>query len=520
METRGPAGAPRNAFDKATVTSEFQSELPPKRSETVIALALTLALLPTKPAHATADVPPVPSTQPAEATARSDSKKESTISVHRGSLANAVDAQGYFEPAEPYDLRIRPKVYAGELTIKSIAANGAAVKKGDIILEIDPATIDKQLAAVDNEVAAAHANLAKSQADAKIGQAQDELALKMQTEATQRAEDEVKWFHDVDGPNLLLQNEQGVKNVKANVDDQQDELNELKKMYKSDDLTTDTADIVVKRAVRNLENTKIALKIATENAQKVKDYIYPARKENVLEAAKQSEQQLEALKAAQAQSKVLRETGLATTTAGAKAADERLADLRADKEKLTVRAPADGVVLYGQFAGGAFQNTDERSLRPGERIAAQQAVVTFYTPGKLRLHVDLPEAKFFEIHPGSRATIKPVAFADEKVEGTCDHAPGIPVNTQQGPVYPLTISCSEVDPKLVPGMRGNVHVESHAAELAILVPNSAVADGHVWVKTEDGIERHDVVVGKSDGKHTEIKRGLNDGDEILVEAQK
>lgn len=486
----------------------------------MIALALTLALLPTQPAHGTTERPDVATTQSDHAPSSTDAKKPSTVSVHRGSLGGAVDAQGYFEPAEPYDLRIRPKVYQGELAIKSIVPNGAPVKKGDVILEIDPATIDKQLAALENEVAAAHANLTKAQADAKIGQEQDALSMKIQTEATQRADDEVKWFHDVDGPNLLLQNQQGVKNVQASVDDQQDELNELKKMYKSDDLTTDTADIVVKRAVRNLENSKIALKITTENAQKVKDYVYPARKEAVLEAAKQSEQQLESLKAAQAQAKVLRETGLVTATAGSKAADERLSDLKADKEKLTVRAPADGVVLYGQFAGGGFQNTDERNLRPGERIAAQQSVVTFFTPGKLRLHLDLPEAKFFAMHAGSKATIKPVAFAGEKFAGVCDHAPGVPLTTQQGPIYPLTISCDDVDTKLVPGMRADAHVEPSEAEVAILVPSSAVADGHVWIKTEDGIERHDVVVGKSDGKRTEIKQGLNDGDEILVEAQK
>lgn len=486
----------------------------------MIALALTLALLPSQQAPGSTERPDVATTQSAQAPASSESKKQATVSVHRGSLGGAVDAQGYLEPAEPYDLRIRPKLYQGELAIQSIVANGAAVKKGDVILQIDPATIDKQLAALENEVAAAHANLTKAQADAKIGQEGDELAMKMQTEATQRAHDEVKWFHDVDGPNLLLQNEQGVKNVKANLDDQQDELNELKKMYKSDDLTTDTADIVVKRAVRNLENTKIALKITTENAQKVKDYVYPARKEGVLEAAQQAEQQLDALKAAQAQTKVLRETGLVTATAGAKAADERLADLKADKEKLTVRAPADGVVLYGQFAVGGFQNTDEHNLRPGERIAAQQAVITFFTPGKLRLHLDLPEAKFFAMHAGSKATIKPVAFTDEKFEGVCDHAPGVPLTTQQGPIYPLTISCEQVDTKLVPGMRADARVEPSEAEAAILVPSSAVADGHVWIKTEEGIEQRDVVVGKSDGKHTQIKQGLNDGDEILVEAQK
>lgn len=482
-------------------------------------LIFLLALLPMSLTSGKADAPSATATKPSE---RSTSEKhaEPTTVVHRGSLAGDVEAQGYFEPVDQFDVRIRPKVYNGELKIKTIASNGATVKKGDVLLEIDPEAIDKQLDASQNEDEAAHAALTRAEADAKIGEAQEELALKQYTEAAQRAEDEIKWFQNVDGPNILLETEQGVKNVKAAVDDQQDELNELKKMYKSDDLTTDTADIVVKRAVRNLENLQISLKMATEQADKVKSVTYPVRKQQVLDAAKQAEQQLDLLKAAQAQSKVLRVTGLASTTAAARAADEHLADLKSDKEALTVCAPADGAVLYGQFAGGAFQNSDERSLRPGEKIAAQQVVMLFYTPGKLRLHLDLPESKFFEMHPGASATIAPVAYPDEKIEGTCRHDPAIDVSTQQGPQYNLTIACKDVDAKLVPGMRANVHVHPPESQIAVLVPNSAVADGHIWVKTEDGVERRDVVIGKSDAKQTEIQKGLNEGDEIFVEARK
>jgi multidrug efflux pump subunit AcrA (membrane-fusion protein) len=482
------------------------------------ALALIFALLPMNVSHSSGDTPTPAGTRPAEHSSATDSKSP-TVVVHRGSLAPDVEAQGYFEPQEPFDVRVRPKVYAGEFTIKQIAPNGSAVKKGDVLLEIDPETIDRQLSASENDVAAAHAALTRAETDVKIEQEQEDLALKMQTEATQRAQDEVKWFKDVDGPDILLEAEEGLKNVKANVDDQQDELDELKKMYKSDDLTTDTADIVVKRAVRNLENLKIALKIATEHADKVKSVVYPARKEQVLETAKQAEQQLASLKSAQAQSRVLHVTGIVTATANTKAADEHLADLKADKEKLTVVAPADGVVLYGQFAGGAFQNSEERALRPEEKIAAQQVVMMFYTPGKLRLHLDLPESKFFSIHPGSAVTINPVAYPELKIEGTCDHAEPIDVSTQQGPQYNMTVACHDVDAKLVPGMRANVHVHAPDSQIAILVPKSAVADGHVWLKSEDGVERRDVVVGKSDDKHIEIQKGLSEGDEILVEAK-
>jgi HlyD family secretion protein len=490
----------------------------------VKALAVTLALLPLNAFRDGGQVSTSPATQPSIQTAPPSAPSASrgpTMSVHRGSISSAVEAQGYFEPIDSFEVRLRPKVYAGDLLIKSIAANGAAVKKDDVILEIDPEAIDKQLAAVENEDTGSHATLVRTQADAKIGQEQDDLAMRMQTDATRRAQEEMKWWHDVDGPNLLLEAEVGLKNAKANVDDQQDELNELKKMYKSDDLSTDTADIVVKRAVRNLDNTKLNYKVTEDQTNKIKTFVYPARKQQVIDMATQSQEQLASLTAAQAQTKVLRETGLDAAVAATEAVDKRLADLKADKEKMTVRAPADGIVAFGQFVNGGFQGGDERSLRPGEHLAAQQVVLTFYTPGKLRLHLDLNEQKFFSIHAGDKATITPVALADLKMSGKCDAAPAVAINSQQGPQYPLTVSSGDVDSRLVPGMRANFRTDGTESEAAVVVPNTALAGGSVWVKNEDGsAEKRTVVAGKSDGKHTEIKQGLNEGDEIFVEAQK
>src|SRR5207248_1721524 len=159
---------------------------------------------------------------------------------------------------------------------------------------------------------------------------------------------------------------------RAYVDDQQDELDQLKKLYKNDDLSMDTADIVVKRAVRNLELSKQALKMQEERSEKVKTVTYPQARQRVLDAAKQAEEQLESLKAAQAQVKVLRETGLASAHAAVANTDQKVDELKSDLEKLTVRASADGVVYYGQLVQGTWMGGDPRVMKVGEHVAPQQ----------------------------------------------------------------------------------------------------------------------------------------------------
>lgn len=483
-------------------------------------LALILALLPLRGLHAAANAPDHPATQPSATVAH-----DKTVSVHRGDLTTSIDAQGYIEPVDGLEVRVRPKVYSGELTIASAAANGAQLQKGQTILQIDPAAIDRQIAAAGNEAVAAHATFDRAQADSKLGREQDELAMQIQLEATRQAQEAVKWFETVDGPNMLKEVELELKNARANVDDQQDELVELQKMYKSQDLTTDTADIVVKRAVRRLEVARESLKIEQQRADKTRQFTYPSQRQHVLDAAKQARQQLESLKIAQAHGKIVRETGLKSAHAAADAADLKLADLEADRRKLTIRAPADGVVYYGQFANGAFAAVDPDSLAPGERITAQQVVMTFYSPEKVRLHLDLPAQKFFELQPGTKGTVSLDAFADRKLEGICDDSLPIDINTAEGtqfiPMYHMTVSLPDAGSKLLPGLRANFHADVKLARDAVLVPSSAIADGCVWVQPADARpERRKVVAGKTNGKQTEIRQGLTEGDVIFVEARK
>ncbi|MDB5291117.1 MAG: Macrolide-specific efflux protein macA precursor [Phycisphaerales bacterium] len=476
----------------------------------VTCAALSGAIYAEAPATAPATGPATrPATQPTQPTS----------AVHRGALSMVVDVQGSFEPLDPYEVRLRLKAYQGELTINSIAANGAAVKKGDTLLEIDPAVIKRQLAAVENEAMAARASLDKAEADAKVTEQAEALAARQQEDALKEAQDGVKWFETVDGPQMLKQVDLILQQSQNQVNDEQDELDQLKKMYKGEELTVATADIVVKRAVRNLELGKELLAMSKERANKIRTFMYPITKQRVYDALETAKEQHSLFQTAQAQNKVLRQTGLAAVRAAAAAADLKLSDLKADSEKLTVHAAADGVVSYGQIVGGNWQGGDPRSLKVGEKVAAQTVLLTLYTPGRLRLVADLPEAKFFAVQPGQKASVSPVAMPELKYEGMCDAVPRTAAGSPAGAVYAQTISTGDVDTRLVPGMKAQVHMDVPLVDNVLLVPTTAVANSTVSLKVGDNIESRHVMTGRSDGKMIEILSGLHDGDEVLTQAK-
>jgi len=461
-----------------------------------------------------------PATQPSgasPASTQTSAPSTPTTAIKRGSLSIVVDAQGAFEPVDPFEARLKLKAYQGELLIKSIAANGAAIKKGDVLLEIDSATMQRTLAAAENEDLAAKANLAKAEADIKVAQEADVLAERQQQDARKQAEDQVKWFETVDGPQTLKQVELGLQQSKDQMDDQQDELDQLKKLYKADDLTNATADIVVKRAVRNLDLYKTLYAMAGERANKVRTFSYPITKQRVYDNLTTAREQYAMFETAQQQAKVLRQTTLEAVRAAAVAAGMKLDDLKADANLLTFRAPFDGSLCYGQVVNGNWSGGDPRTMRAGEHVAGQAVLMTLYQPGRLKIALDLPEAKFFAIQPGQKASISPVAEPELKYEGMCEPGPKTPAAGGAG--YAMTLSTGNVDPKLVPGMKAQIHMDVPLVDNVLLAPTTAIVKSTAWVKTANAIESRHVMTGRSDGKSIEILSGLHEGDQVLTQGK-
>lgn len=460
--------------------------------------------------------PGLPATSPPGVPTTAPAPQPHTVA--KGKLSLKVEAVGTFLPANPIEVRVRPEAYKGGFTIVSAAAHGAAVKKGDVLLQIDPADLNVELDGARNDLAAAKAGLTKAEADAAIAVRSEALALRMAENAAKKAVADLKWWDDLTGPQMLAQIDLGLRQQQAYVEDQEDELDQLKAMYKTEDLTGATADIVLKRAVRQYEIAQINLKMQQEVSRKSKEYDQPNSRLPFEYAAEKSGYDLEGLRATQAMAKVTRETGLKSARLGLAAAEKRVREMEADLAQLTVAAPSDGVVLYGQLSdGGAVVPTDPRALRTGEKLAPGGTVMVLYTPGALRVGFDLPESKLGWVKAGLKARVSPVAFPELSYEGATAAPPVLGKSAGPEQVFPVGIDLAGVDPKIAPGMKATVKIDAGEGEEVILVPAPGVSGGKVRVRKKDGMEEsRDVVTGRTDGESIEILKGLEVGEEVLV----
>jgi HlyD family secretion protein len=174
------------------------------------------------------------------------------------------------------------------------------------------------------------------------------------------------------------------------------------------------------------------------------------------------------------------------------------------------------------MTAGAWQPplSNPKALEKGEKVAAQQVLLTLVAPGKLRAAMAVPEAKLAGVKTGQKATITPKMLPQNPYAGTVSRIAKTPAPLAGTTGYEVEIDLAGgADPKLAPGMTAAVKIDVEKVEGVLLVPASAVEGGKVKVlppgegKSE---EEREVVTGRTDGKMIEIVKGLSEGERVVV----
>jgi multidrug resistance efflux pump len=444
-----------------------------------------------------------------------------TRPARRGFLTPAFELDAVLESAERFEAKLQFESYAGELVVRAAAAHGAAAKKDDVLLALETGPLERQLAAAENELRLARAQLEKAQADRDLGSRADALSLAQAERALADAKAEVKVFEEVEGARLLATADLSVKQSEDAVSDQTEELGQLEKMYKADDLSGATAEIVVRRARRSLERGRVYLQLARADADVVRTVRHPQQRRRVVDAAESAAHALESVKAAQALSRIQREVELARAQAAAGNAEDLVARLRRDLARLTVRAPFDGRVFHGQFQQGAWGTVDQvsPSLHAGERPAAGQVLLTLCGPVAAAA-ADVREADFFEILPGAAVEVAPEAAPHRKSAGKVHSLSAHAAARASGPAFAARVVLDAPRAELLQGMKAKVSLKGAELKDVVLVPSGAVsrAEGKTTVQVVKGGQTttRTVLVGASDGDSTHVRSGLEAGEQVVV----
>lgn len=239
-------------------------------------------------------------------------------------------------------------------------------------------------------------------------------------------------------------------------------------------------------------------------------------------------------------------------------ANTKIAQANYDKAKVnldyaTIYSPIDGVVL-------------SREVSEGQTVAASFSAPTLFSIANdltnMQVEANIDEADIGQVKLNQRVDFTVDAYTNLTFKGEVTEIRLEPTTVSNVVTYTVIIKAANPDLRLMPGMTANITIVVEEANNALIIPvkatqfspdsasvvgylnslpkesrpdmkmpekkqphfmtpmdlnpDSSVRPVEVWVKTEKIIHPVPVITGVSDGVNTEIKSGLKEGDEVIV----
>ena len=443
---------------------------------------------------------------------------EHTVTAEAFHIETAL--QAVFLPSKFEALRISPEEWH-DYTITSLAKHGDKVKKGDLLIVCDTRALDEQISTLERSITTDTLNLAQTQHQLEQLKITTPRSLSRFERLEREASENLAHYTETHHPLEVDTAKRSVLSSEFYLSSQQEELEQLLKMYSEDDKTEETEEMILKRARYYVDRAQFALKTSRINAEQTLNTDIPRKLDSKKRAAEDAR-----LANAEAKQKLPRELQIKEQMAKKASIDlqdnkDKLAKLKSDRSMMSMTSPIDGIVYYGEIKNGKW--------------IAEASTKILNIGGKLKAHTTL-----MTIIP-TKTPLQLYSFASEdKLTGLSDTASGY-ASTKLNPYQRFPVKVNDIadypsaknlylttitatlpsDISAVPGMKAEVKIISSVIEEAIQVPvdylQETVDGGHsVQVKLADGkssIRR--VTIGASNKKSAVITQGLDIGQVIV-----
>ena len=432
-----------------------------------------------------------------------------------------------FEGEEAHEVAVPTEEWT-TLVVRNAIAHGAVMRKGDILLELETDKLDHAIADLRTELKIADLSLHENELQVQATEKIAALELDAGRHGAAEAEEDQKFYNDILRPLALKTTDFELKMAREALEYEQEELRQLEKMYKADDITEETEEIVLRRARDTVERAKFAAEMAQVSRDYTVQYLVPRKDAEVKETTQRKLVEWEHAKAEIPLTLQHQHLELEKLQAAKTPSDEKMKHLLADRQYMTIRSPADGIVYYGKFSRGKPADASALAdlLRRGT-IAAEQTIMTVIAKRPTCVRVAIAENQLRDLRPGVRGIAVPVAYPDVDLPVTIDRVGDIPMSPGSFDGR-LTVVLPEKAKWLAPGLTCKITLVPYLKKDALCLPPKVLVPDeldsrkqYVMVLDKDGKPvKQAVTVGRQTDKLVEILKGLNEGDKVVADPSK
>jgi len=461
-----------------------------------------------------------------EAKPAAPADKPKTVSVFTGSIQSDATFNVNFAAAEASEVSVDFRVLTN-IKIEEVVPHGASVKAGDTLIRFDTESLNEQIEAQERLVASLRLGMQEAEREAKLLQLQLPLD-KEQAELTkQQADEDYKFYLEFDKTFAERSNDQRLKSSKDFVDYSAEEVKQLEKMYKADDLTEESEEIVLRRAKDDLDRQKFSFELVEQTYRRTKELSLPRTQRDRKNAHRLAEIAWERFQLTHPLTMEKRAQTLAKSRQELNKANKTLEQLREDLKACEVKSPRSGLVYYGRVQSGKWVGIAEwrAKLKKYGSIMSHDVFLTVVSPDRLQLVGNVPENEVAKLRVGGAGKLTPTTMKQERLDVAVRSISSVPVGEGQ---FEVALDIKNANKDFVPGMTGSVRLVTYFNAKAMTLPTNVVLTDELddtiryvnVLSPEDKPVRKNVEVGVNQGDRIEIRSGVGTSDKILIEKPK
>lgn len=219
---------------------------------------------------------------------------------------------------------------------------------------------------------------------------------------------------------------------------------------------------------------------------------------------------------------------LGRARAGVALAEAQVRTYETQLSKATIYSPINGVVL-------------DRKVSVGQTLIAAMSTPVLYTLAsdlsQMELDVDIDEADVGAVRAGQHATFTVDAYPNRVFQAQLISVHNAPQTTNNVVTYKGVLLVQNKELLLKPGMTATATIQAAKIGEALVVPNAALRfiapdtitakatpppgeanEGRVWTEEGRTLKPHDIRIGPTDGRNTQIVSGdLKAGDKVVTD---
>ncbi|HSV15715.1 MAG TPA: efflux RND transporter periplasmic adaptor subunit [Tepidisphaeraceae bacterium] len=404
----------------------------------------------------------------------------------------------------------------GQSTINTLVKEGTFAKKGDVLVTLDSSAIRQKMDDTTLALQTSEADVTNAREAKEIQESQNDANMDAATVALNLAKLDYAQYVDGTYPQTLANANTDLEMAKITLRNSEEDYANAKSLYAKGFVTgadIQKSELALTNARNGVSKAQTALDVLTKYTH-AEDL---ASKQNAVAQAEKSLMR----------TKQQNQANLAQKTSDFNAKQEafklqqrKMEHLQEQFEDCTIKAPADGMVVYASSGDRNAQNP----IQEGATVRERQPLLRLPDTSSMMASIRVPEGSVGSLREGQRAMVnivnvpRPLPAKVTRISVLVDS--GQRWWNPDLKEYPVDLTLDLTPRGLKPGMgcRSEVFIDRIPNALAVPLPAiyASGQDSYVFVRSEETVRPVKVKLGATNETHAQILDGLTAGDQVLV----